>query len=120
MKLIVATSFALAVLVALTEAINYKRAYCGGKTWVGNVKEKAPHLHCDKSYMALKADDGKHTNFFDKKGARCTVVKNLDSSKYSSAPDSDAIKTAIDNFLEGECRKVDLLHIFQFLQLLQD
>ena len=120
MKLTLATLLALAVLVVLTEATNYKRKYCGGATYVGNPGSKTPHLHCDKSYMAFKAKDGQHTNFFDKKGARCTVIRNLDSSKWSTASDPGAITTAVNNFLEGECDRVDLLRLFQFLQLLQD
>ena len=120
MKLTLATLLALAVLVVLTEATNYKRAYCGGETYVGNPGSKAPHLHCDKSYMALKAKDGQHTNFLDKKGARCSVIRNLDSSKWSTASNPGAITTAVSNFLGGECRKVDLMRLFRFLQLLQN
>ena len=120
MKLFSTTLLALAVFVVLADAINYRNEYCGGQAYVGNEGSKKPHLHCGKSFMALKKTNGKHDNFFDQKGARCTFIRNLDSSKWSTAADPGAITTAIKSFLEGECAKVDLLRLLKFLQLLQD
>ena len=103
MKFTPAALLALALFVVLSEATNYKEAYCEGKTYVGNAENKKPHLHCGKDSMTLKLSSGKDTSFFDKKGAKCTVVSNLDKSKWSGASDSKAITNAVNRFLEGEC-----------------
>ena len=111
MKFTPAALLALALFVVLSEATNYKEAYCEGKTYVGNAENKKPHLHCGKDSMTLKLSSGKDTSFFDKKGARCSVLSYLDKSEWSGASDPKAITNAVNSFLEGECP-----HLFKFIR----
>lgn len=60
-KFIVAACLGTAFVPAIASA-NYKRLYCNGEEYVGNLGDKRPHLHCTKDFMAFKYADGTHKN----------------------------------------------------------
>ncbi|WP_434633182.1 hypothetical protein [Chromobacterium sp. CV08] len=55
----IALGFFVMLIAVSAYADDYKKNYCGNKTYVA-VGDKYPHLHCDKSFFVYSEASNKH------------------------------------------------------------
>ena len=101
-KFLIVLSLVILVLAILTEAVNFKKDYCGNQDYVGNNGNKYPHLHCGKSFLTLSRSRKRHNNL----QRRCNkVLEILNNWKYyyGRAKQPCAITTVLQNYYNDKC-----------------
>ena len=111
-------------LVYCTEAkrSDYKKEYCGKQEFVGNARNKYPHLHCGSSFFTLSWNRG-HDNMVDSRGPNCKKAKDLlkNPENWEMAANPGAITNAIQAFYNGECEDLAIIqHLLQLMHLLEE
>ncbi len=114
MKIFVAI-LALTSFLLVAEAVNYKRDYCGNREFVGNRKNKYPHLHCGRKFLTLSRSNCQHDNLH----GRCNKVNEILGSPdrfYGKARKPCEITAVLKKYKKAGC----LTAVNVLLQVLQN
>ncbi len=97
----------LAALVLVSEAVNFKKQYCGNHEYVGNRGHKYPHLHCGKNFLTLSRESNRHTGLIEK----CNKINEILADKrnyYGEATDPQKITAALKLYFRDVCPRNEL------------
>lgn len=92
--------FGLLFLAGIANAENWKKNFCGNKTYVGQ-GGKYPHLHCDSKFLTYSKSGSDHINFAKGDNANCSQLNNakdnLNNRGSNEVVDFDDIMAVLEN-----------------------